>query len=148
MTSEKKLSLELAAGALPAPSSASPNGLKATAHRRRVVPALGLLALVGLASRLIPDSTLSACDFPSTVSSSSSELDGFLSGPVDPASLPTCRQASIAPVPANETGRGDVFYSPAFAKKEVERFLGAIRIPTEIVRRPDPSFCLGSDSGG
>jgi hypothetical protein len=137
MASEKLPSGQTLVDALPAPTSATPAGPpRDSARRRRLLPALGLLALLGGASHLLSSPALILRSALTTTAASPHDSldDGFLSGPIEPAGhQSTCRQASIAPVPANETGRGDVFYTDAFAAKEAERFLGAIRIPTEIV---------------
>lgn len=121
---EKKQAKQLD-GSLPVPTSAASSAPpKSRAHR--FVPTLAFLALVGT-YHLLPASSSAL-----SLSSMSTKNDGFLSGPVG-TEAHACSQASVAQVPKGHENRGDVFYSPEFGKKEVEQFLGALRIRTEIV---------------
>lgn len=113
-------------GSLPAPTSAAP-APAGKSRARRLAPSLALLALFGT-YHLLPkaSSALSAL-------SAANQTDGFLSGPIG-TEAHACGQAPVVAIPKGQEGRGDVFYSEAYGKKEVEQFLGALRIRTEIVR--------------
>lgn len=80
-----------------------------------------LLALSSLALYLL----YSSSSFLTSTLLASSEPDIV----IDSSSV--CFQPISPTLPKDQLTRSDVFWEDAFVKKEVERFLGAIRIPTE-----------------
>lgn len=121
----EKQPIKLDESTLPVPTSAQPT--PNSGRRRRILThIIGFLALLGIYHLLLP----SREGTPATSELSLDKGDGFISKPVG-TEAHACSQASIVQVPKGQENRGDVFYSPEFGKREVEQFLGALRIRTE-----------------